>query len=75
MAVTGTERTFDVVPATTDITIALSTTFASASTVTPISVYDYEVIGTDDQTSSNENVADGNANPFPNVDDMELNAP
>ncbi|GJT37269.1 hypothetical protein Tco_0937134 [Tanacetum coccineum] len=74
-AVTGTEGTSDVVPATADITIALSTTFASASTVTPISVYDYEVTSTDDQTTANENVADGNANPFPNVDDVELNAP
>ncbi|GJU49832.1 hypothetical protein Tco_1219387 [Tanacetum coccineum] len=74
-AITGTEGTSDVVPATADVTTALSTTFASASTVTPISVYDYEVTGTDDQTTANENVVDGNANPFPNVDDVELNAP
>ncbi|GJW90443.1 hypothetical protein Tco_0167996 [Tanacetum coccineum] len=74
-AVTGTKGTFDVVLATADITTALSTTFAFASTITPISVYDYEVIGIDDQTATNENVADGNANPFPNVDDVELNAP
>ncbi|GKE21340.1 hypothetical protein Tco_1432852, partial [Tanacetum coccineum] len=74
-AVTGTEGTSDAVPVTADITTALSTTFVSASTVTPISVYDYEVTGTDDQTTANENVADGNANPFPNVDNLELNAP
>ncbi|GJS50011.1 hypothetical protein Tco_0600132 [Tanacetum coccineum] len=46
-----------------------------ASTVTPISVDDYEVTGTDDQATTNENVDDGNANPFPNVDDAELNIP
>ncbi|GJZ80951.1 hypothetical protein Tco_0645945 [Tanacetum coccineum] len=74
MAVMGTKGTSDVMPATADITTDLSTTFASASTVTPISVYDYEVIGTDDQIAANENVVDGNVNPFPNVDDVELNA-
>ncbi|GJS93902.1 hypothetical protein Tco_0800870 [Tanacetum coccineum] len=73
--VTCTKGTSDAVPATVDITTALSITFAFASTVTPIFVYDYEVTGTDDQTIANENVADGNANPFPNVDDVELNAP
>ncbi|GKA16415.1 hypothetical protein Tco_0696162 [Tanacetum coccineum] len=64
-AITGTEGTSDAVPVTADITTALSTTFVSASTVTPISVYDYEVTSTDDQTTANENVADGNANHFP----------
>ncbi|GKD21651.1 reverse transcriptase domain-containing protein [Tanacetum coccineum] len=42
-------------------------------TIAPISVDDYEVTSTDDQAAANENVADGNANPFPNVDDVELN--
>nr|GEU38894.1 hypothetical protein [Tanacetum cinerariifolium] len=66
----GTEGTSDVVPATADTTTALSTTFASASTIAPISVDDYEVMGTDDQED-----ADGNADPFPNIDDAELNIP
>ncbi|GJY08205.1 hypothetical protein Tco_0375259 [Tanacetum coccineum] len=35
---TGTEGTSDVVPATADTTTTLSTTFASASTIAPISV-------------------------------------
>ncbi|GJY05644.1 hypothetical protein Tco_0371584 [Tanacetum coccineum] len=73
--VTGTEGTSDVVPATAGTTAALSITIASVSTVTPISVDDYEVTGTDDQAATNENVADGNVNPFPNVDDAELNIP
>ncbi|GJR69072.1 hypothetical protein Tco_0015137 [Tanacetum coccineum] len=71
----GTEGTSDAMPATAGTTVALSITFASASTVTPISVDDYEVTGTDDQATTNENVDDGNANPFPNVDDAELNIP
>ncbi|GJY82816.1 hypothetical protein Tco_0496192 [Tanacetum coccineum] len=68
------------VPATTDTTTALSTTLASASTIIPISVDDYDVAGTDDQAAVNENVANDNAtggdvNPFPNVDNAELNVP
>ncbi|GKG14074.1 hypothetical protein Tco_0351034, partial [Tanacetum coccineum] len=53
----GTEGTSTAVPNTTT---ALSVTFASTSTVTPISIDDYEVTGTDDQASVNKNVADGN---------------
>ncbi|GJX15353.1 hypothetical protein Tco_0216185, partial [Tanacetum coccineum] len=75
LALTGMEGASTAVPTTTDTTTALFITFAFVSTVTPISVYDYEVTGTDDQTAANENVADGNANPFPNVDDVELNVP
>ncbi|GJT50903.1 hypothetical protein Tco_0977060 [Tanacetum coccineum] len=67
-ALTGTEGTFDVVSATGDTTTALSITFAFASTIAPISLDDYEVIGAEDQV-----VADGNAASFPNVDDAELN--
>ncbi|GKA67422.1 hypothetical protein Tco_0767339 [Tanacetum coccineum] len=65
---TGTEGTSDIVSATTNTTMTLFTTFASTSSIAPISVDDYEVIGADDQT-----VADGNAASFPNVDDAELN--
>ncbi|GJW38087.1 hypothetical protein Tco_0063932 [Tanacetum coccineum] len=39
---------FFAVAATVDTTMALSTTLASVSTIAPISVDDYEVIGTDD---------------------------
>ncbi|GJX80805.1 hypothetical protein Tco_0328954 [Tanacetum coccineum] len=61
----GTEGTFGIVPG---ITTALSTTFASANLISPISTDDYEIVGADDQV-----VAGGNTNPFPNVDDAELN--
>nr|GEW39905.1 hypothetical protein [Tanacetum cinerariifolium] len=60
--------TSDIVPTATVTTTDMSTTLASASTVAPISIDDYEVVGTDDQAGAN-----GNANPFPNVDDAELN--
>ncbi|GKF21634.1 hypothetical protein Tco_0070272 [Tanacetum coccineum] len=96
MAVTGTEGTSHVVPATDDITIALFKSDKNnilqlgmnrekqqvgkprerlAFSYLPIFVYDYEVTGTNVQTATNENVAYGNANPFPNVNDVELNAP
>ncbi|GJT09209.1 hypothetical protein Tco_0843671 [Tanacetum coccineum] len=67
---TGTEGTSDIVSVTANTTTTLSTTFASASLVAPISVDDYEVIGADDQA-----VADRNAASFPNVDDADLNIP
>ncbi|GJT16298.1 hypothetical protein Tco_0875004 [Tanacetum coccineum] len=68
MALTCMEGTSNVIPATTDTTTALSLTFSSTNIIAPISVYDYEVVGTDSQAD-----ADGNAEPFPNVDDAELN--
>ncbi|GKG27595.1 hypothetical protein Tco_0405922 [Tanacetum coccineum] len=66
--------TSNVIPATADTTTTLSITFASASTIAPISVYDYEVVGTDNQADADGDTA-GNAEPFPNVDDAELNIP
>nr|GFD46911.1 hypothetical protein [Tanacetum cinerariifolium] len=42
----GTEGTSNVVPAAVHTTIALSTSFASTSTVLPITTEDYEFIGT-----------------------------
>ncbi|GJV59859.1 hypothetical protein Tco_1465959 [Tanacetum coccineum] len=71
---TGTEGTSDTVPAYADTTTALSTTFASASTIAPISVDDYEVVGTDDQADADVN-ADENIASFLNVDDADLNIP
>nr|GEZ59793.1 hypothetical protein [Tanacetum cinerariifolium] len=55
----GSEGTSNVMPTTADTTTALSGTLASATIIAPISVDDYEVIGTDDQAG-----ADGNADPF-----------
>nr|GEV52243.1 putative ribonuclease H-like domain-containing protein [Tanacetum cinerariifolium] len=60
----GTEGTSDTVSATANTNTALSITFASASSIAPISIDDYEVVGVEDQA-----VADGNAASFPDVDD------
>ncbi|GKB95313.1 hypothetical protein Tco_0981450 [Tanacetum coccineum] len=51
-----------------DTTTALSVTFAFVSSIPPISTDDYEVVHVDGQ----EGVG-ADANPFPNVDDAELN--
>ncbi|GJT23266.1 hypothetical protein Tco_0893203, partial [Tanacetum coccineum] len=67
-ALTGTEGTSNVIPATADTTTALSVTFASASSIPPISTDDYEVVHVDGREG-----AGADANPFPNVDDAELN--
>nr|GEZ43612.1 hypothetical protein [Tanacetum cinerariifolium] len=69
------EGTFDGVPATADITTALFVILASAGTVTPLFVDDYGVMGMDDQSVMNENFVIKDANPFPNVDDAEVNIP
>nr|GEU76043.1 transposase (putative), gypsy type [Tanacetum cinerariifolium] len=74
-ALTGMEGTFSVAPATVDLTTSLSVTLASADTVTPLSIDDYGVMGTNDQSAVNESVVDEDANPFPNVKDAELNIP
>ncbi|GJV41089.1 hypothetical protein Tco_1419529 [Tanacetum coccineum] len=74
-ALTGTESTSAVVAAPAGTTTALSVTFASASVVRPISTDDYEVVqvdghgggGTEDQIGGN------NVDPFPSVDDVDLN--
>ncbi|GKE59962.1 hypothetical protein Tco_1510329 [Tanacetum coccineum] len=51
-----------------DTTTALSVTLASASTIPPISTDDYQVVHTDGQKG-----IDADVNPFPNVEDAELN--
>ncbi|GKE23497.1 hypothetical protein Tco_1435009, partial [Tanacetum coccineum] len=61
-------------PGTADITTTISIVVASTSIVRPISIDDYEVTGADDQATADKNVADKDANPFPNVDDAELNS-
>ncbi|GJX76519.1 hypothetical protein Tco_0323330 [Tanacetum coccineum] len=67
-ALTGTEGTSDVMPANAHTTTALSVTFASASSIPPISTDDYEVVRADGQEG-----AGVGADPFPNVDDAKLN--
>ncbi|GJZ13990.1 hypothetical protein Tco_0549220 [Tanacetum coccineum] len=73
IALMGTE----VISAPIDTASAPSTTLASVSTIIPISIEDYEVAGTDGQEAVNETVLNdttgGSVNPFPNVDDVELN--
>nr|GEZ09497.1 hypothetical protein [Tanacetum cinerariifolium] len=54
---TGTEGTSDTAVVTTNTTMVLSVTFAFSSTIAPISVDDYEVMGADDQAVVNENAA------------------
>ncbi|GKF37607.1 hypothetical protein Tco_0114365 [Tanacetum coccineum] len=66
----GTKGTSDTAAATANTNTALSTTFDSARSIAPISIDDYEVVGSDDQA-----VADENAASFPNIDDAELNSP
>ncbi|GJT81048.1 hypothetical protein Tco_1055390 [Tanacetum coccineum] len=59
-------------------TTALSMTFASTSTIPPISTDDYEFVHTDYQevTDADEKTGTGaDANPFPSIDNAELNVP
>ncbi|GJV71320.1 hypothetical protein Tco_1491315 [Tanacetum coccineum] len=60
----GTTGTSSVAP---DITTALSVTLASASTIPPISIDDYEIAHEEDHGN-----ADADVDPFPNVDEAEL---
>nr|GEV29162.1 hypothetical protein [Tanacetum cinerariifolium] len=75
VALKGTGGTSNTVTVTADTTTALSMVVASTSTVRPISIDDYEVASTDDKATTNGNVADEDANPFSNVDNVELNVP
>ncbi|GJY14829.1 hypothetical protein Tco_0882595 [Tanacetum coccineum] len=68
----GTKGTSSAAP---DTTMILYVTFASASTIPPISTDDYEVTGVDDQATADRNVANEDADLFPNVDDAELDVP
>ncbi|GJT84525.1 RNA-directed DNA polymerase, eukaryota, reverse transcriptase zinc-binding domain protein [Tanacetum coccineum] len=62
----GAASTSDSTTATVATTIALSLTFASVSTVPPITIEDYEIIGTDVQGSG-----EGEAASFPNIVEFE----
>ncbi|GJS03161.1 hypothetical protein Tco_0319669 [Tanacetum coccineum] len=75
MVLEGTEGTSGAAP---DTTTALSVTFGFASTIPPISTDDYEVAHADGQESGGADgqvVVDENVNPFPNIDDAELDVP
>ncbi|GJY42502.1 hypothetical protein Tco_0429772 [Tanacetum coccineum] len=65
VALEGTEGTFGTAPVTTT---TLSVTFTSISPIPPILTDDYEVVHADGQKG-----VGADANPFPNVDDTELN--
>ncbi|GJZ59214.1 hypothetical protein Tco_0615030 [Tanacetum coccineum] len=52
LGLTGAASTSASIPTATSITMALSTTFASASSIPPIFVDDYEIIHTDGQENS-----------------------
>nr|GEY52933.1 reverse transcriptase domain-containing protein [Tanacetum cinerariifolium] len=72
-ALTGTKGTYDTAA---DTITALSTTFVSASSIPPISTDDYEVMRLDGQEGAgteSQAIADGNGDPFANVDDVDLN--
>nr|GEZ13973.1 transposase (putative), gypsy type [Tanacetum cinerariifolium] len=72
-ALTGTKGTFDTAPGTTT---SLSTTFVSASFILPISMDNYDVVRLDDQEGAgaeSQAITNGNADPFDNVDDVDLN--
>ncbi|GJZ94143.1 hypothetical protein Tco_0666346, partial [Tanacetum coccineum] len=59
-------------------TTALPVTFTSTSTIPPISTDDYEVVHTDGQEGTDADGQTGtgaDANPFPSIDDAELNVP
>nr|GEX94271.1 hypothetical protein [Tanacetum cinerariifolium] len=68
--VSSTEGTSNIVAVHVDTTMVQSITFASATTIAPISVDNYDVMGADDQAVAGENAAS-----FPSVDDAKLNIP
>ncbi|GKF04124.1 hypothetical protein Tco_0034792 [Tanacetum coccineum] len=69
-ALTGTEGTSSIVSAAANTTTALSTTLASASTVPPITIEDYEVIGTDGPEDA-QGSGQGEVASFPNIVEFE----
>nr|GEW34432.1 hypothetical protein [Tanacetum cinerariifolium] len=64
----GTKSTLNVIPATVDTTTALSVTSVTVSLIPPISIDDYEIAHAEGRESTGADV-----NPFPNVDDTEMN--
>ncbi|GJX42812.1 hypothetical protein Tco_0257802 [Tanacetum coccineum] len=74
-ALTGTEGTSAIVAIPAGTTTTLSVTFASASVVRPISTDDYEVVQVDGQRGggTEDKIGGNNVDPFPSVDDVDLN--
>ncbi|GJS00855.1 hypothetical protein Tco_0317363 [Tanacetum coccineum] len=74
-ALTGTEGTSAVVAIPAGTTTALSVTFAFTSVVRPISTDDYEIVHVDGQRGESEedHIGGDNVDPFPNVDNVDLN--
>nr|GEX92624.1 cold-regulated 47 [Tanacetum cinerariifolium]GEX95862.1 cold-regulated 47 [Tanacetum cinerariifolium]GEY45152.1 cold-regulated 47 [Tanacetum cinerariifolium] len=69
-ALIGTESTSDIVSAAANTTMALSRTLASASIVPPITIEDYEVMGTDGPEDASGSGQDEVAS-FPNTVEFE----
>ncbi|GKE10712.1 hypothetical protein Tco_1414263 [Tanacetum coccineum] len=72
VALEGTGGTSGTVP---DTTTALSTTYMSASSIPLISTDDYMVVHADSQEGTDADVQTGagaDVNPFPNIEDAEL---
>nr|GEV46621.1 hypothetical protein [Tanacetum cinerariifolium] len=69
-ALTGTKSTSDIASAAANTTMALSTTLASASTVPPITIEDYEVMGTDGPEDA-PGSGQGEVFSFPNTIEFE----
>ncbi|GKC45258.1 hypothetical protein Tco_1062980, partial [Tanacetum coccineum] len=75
LGLTATEGTLAVVAIPAGTTTTLSVTFASASVVRPISTDDYEIVHVDDQRGGGMEgqIRGNNVDPFPSVDDVDLN--
>ncbi|GKB75207.1 hypothetical protein Tco_0942102 [Tanacetum coccineum] len=78
LSIAALEGTADTSGTTPGTTTALSVTFASTSTIPPISTDDFEIVRTDDQEGTDADGQTGtgaDANPFASIDDAELNVP
>ncbi|GJW90394.1 gypsy type transposase [Tanacetum coccineum] len=73
-ALMGTEGTSDSVPATVVTTTALSTTFASTSSIAPITIDDYEIVSADGQEDAQGNTFHVRGSCFPSQS-LNLYAP
>ncbi|GJX93678.1 hypothetical protein Tco_0348264 [Tanacetum coccineum] len=75
MDLTGMEGTSAVVAIPAGTTTTLSVTFASASVVRPISIDDYEIVQVDGQRGggTKDQIKGNNVDPFPSIDDVDLN--
>ncbi|GJW64980.1 hypothetical protein Tco_0116864 [Tanacetum coccineum] len=74
-ALTGTEGTSAVVAIPAGTTTTLSVTFSSTSIFRPISTDDYEIVHVDGQRggSTEDQIGGDNVDPFPSVDNVDLN--